>query len=180
MPSEEKSSAEEKTPPLWAWGCRTLSICAAAAAFYTGFTWTRGEAAFEKLELAMRPRNVLDSFTPAEPAQLMALLRKAEELRPRSPYFCEMAGDFFFNTGETELAAQLYERSLSYVPGRPAAHRRMALIACRRGDMEAARRHLAQARKLFPADPKNQEKRFFEEFERSREKSESFLNQKSL
>ena len=34
-------------------------------------------------------------------------------------------------------------------------------------DRELAKKHLAAARALFPADPRNQEKRFFDDYERS-------------
>ena len=78
-----------------------------------------------------------------------------------------MAGDFFLHTGDIDNAEKLFKRSLELVPARPAAHRRMALVACHKGNMDLARKHLAGARSLFPADPKNQEKDFFERWERS-------------
>ena len=178
MPSEEKSETEEKTSPLWNWSCRSVSLLAAAAAFYTSYTWVRGEAAFEKLELALRPREVQELFSVGVPGSVMELLRRTEELRPRSPYPCEKVGEALLRRGDLDGAQLLFERSLSYVPGRPAVHRRLALAACLRGDFESARKHLGQARSLFPADPKNQEKIFFEEFERTQKRAEQYLKEK--
>ena len=101
----------------------------------------------------------------AEPARVLALLKEVECFRPKSPYPCEIVGDFLLHTGETEGAVMLFERSRSFVPGRPAVYRRLALAACEKGEMEKARNFLKEARKRFPADPKNEEKRFFEEWE---------------
>lgn len=180
MPSENGAQEEEKPFPVRDWSCRTVALLAAAAAFYTSFIWVRGEAAFEKLELALRPRNFMESAIGAEPARLLELLRQTERVRPRSPYPCEMVGDALLKSGETDLALSLYEKSLSYVSGRPAVHRRLALAACYKGDRDTARKHLAQARKLFPADPKNREKEFFEDFERSQKMAEHYLKKISL
>ena len=168
MPGEENSAEAEKRELFFAWGLRAAALAVACAGFYTSFNWVRGEAAMEKLELAMRPRNVQKDFRPANPSQLMELLRQVEEFRPRSPYPCEMVGEFLLYQGELETARSLFEKSCALVPGRPAAHRRLAMAAAFRGDMEQAKKHLAQARALFPADPKNQEERFFSDLERTR------------
>ena len=157
-----------------------VSLLAAAAAFYGSYTWVRGEAAFEKLELSLRPREAQELFAAGVPGRVMELLRRTEELRPRSPYPCEKVGEVLLRRGDLDGAQQLFERSLSYVPGRPAVYRRLALAACFRGDFESARKHLAQARSLFPADPKNQEKSFFEEFESAQKKAEEYMKGKKL
>ena len=141
-----------------------------AAGFYTNFRWVQSEAAFEELELTLRPRNPEGAVMAPEPLRVMRLLDRFCQLRPGSPYGLEMAGDFFLHTGDLDNAEKLFRRSAELVPARPAAHRRLALAACRRGDFELARKHLAVARSLFPADPKNQESRFFEEWERIRQK----------
>ena len=165
---------EHEEAPLPSRGSRilTAALCSAVAAgaFFLAFQWLRGEAAFEKLELALRPRNVQTPFAPPAPSRIMELLRECEALRPRSPYPLEMAGDFLMGTGDWESAKELFERSKSFVPGRPAVHRRLALIAALRGDEEKAKAHLAAARELFPADPKNQEKNFFAEVEKKKSK----------
>jgi Flp pilus assembly protein TadD len=98
----------------------------------------------------------------------MELLRQVEQFRPRSPYPYEMVGEFLLYQGELETARSLFEKSCALVPGRPAAHRRLAMAAAFRGDMEQAKKHLAQARALFPADPKNHSERFFSDLERTR------------
>ena len=125
-------------------------------------------SAFEKLELSMRPRGVPENFVPADTSQIMALLRHVESLRPSSPYPCELVGDYLMSRGDFEGAKTLFERSLSYVPSRPSVHRRLAAIAALQGDNELAKKHLANARSLFPADPKSQEERFFKELERTK------------
>ena len=150
---------------------RGVALAAFAVAFWSFFLagcWLRGEAAFEKLELAMRPRNVQEKFVPAPPARIMELLRECEALRPRSPYPLEIVGDFLLSTGDVENAATLFERSRTFVPGRPAVHRRLALCAALQGDAATAKKHLAAARELFPADPKNLEKNFFAEVEKKK------------
>jgi predicted Zn-dependent protease len=106
---------------------------------------------------------------PPEPARVLELFRQTEKFHPRSPYPCELVGDFLLQAGETEGAVIFSKRSRSYVPGRPAVYRRLALAACERNDFEAARNYLAEAGKRFPADPKNQEKRFFEEWKRRKQ-----------
>ena len=137
------------------------------AGFYTNLRWLQSEAAFEELELTLRPRNPEGGGMAPEPLKVMRLLDRFCQLRPGSPYGLEMAGDFFLHTGDIDNAEKLFKRSLELVPARPAAHRRMALVACHKGNMDLARKHLAVARSLFPADPKNQEKDFFERWERS-------------
>ena len=166
---EETTGREEKNtlPSLIKWSASGAAVLVGIAGFYTNFHWVRSEAAFEKLELCLRPRNVQGPMTAPEPARVMALLDDVCRLRPRSPYPLEMAGDYFFYSGDTENARKLYSRSLELVPYRPAVHRRLALIACRTNDRELAKKHLAAARALFPADPRNQEKRFFDDYERS-------------
>lgn len=157
---------DEKTPSRC---CRYIlpgaALLTGCVAFYSSFIWLKGEAAFEKLELTLRPRQIQGPVAMPEPARVLELLKQVETLRPKSPYPCEIVGDFLLHTGETEGAVTLFERSRSFVPGRPAVYRRLALAACEKGDMEKARNFLKEARKRFPADPKNQEKRFFEEWE---------------
>ena len=145
------------------------ALLTACAAFYTSTVWLQGEAAFEKLEQALHPRNIQKPVAPPEPARVLELFRQTEKFRPRSPYPCELVGDFLLQVGETEGAVIFFERSRSYVPGRPAVYRRLALAACERNDFEAARNYLTEAGKRFPADPKNQEKRFFEEWKRRKQ-----------
>ena len=167
LPEEEGAEEKKICPPLLKWSALAAALLVGAVGFYTNFRWVQSEAAFEKLELCLRPRNIQKPLTAPDPSLVMALLEDVCRLRRSSPYPLEMAGDFFFYSGDTENAVKLYRRSLELVPGRPAAHRRLALAACRAGDRELAKKHLAAARELFPADPKNQEKRFFEEYERS-------------
>lgn len=163
----EGEPAAAELPLHYRLAVRSLLLLVGAAGFYLNFRWVRSEVAFEALELAIRPRTVGIAPAAPEPSRVMACLEKVEQLRPRSPYGVEMAGDFFFHIGETDQAERLYALSLARVPGRPAAHRRMALIACARGERVLAAQHLARAREIFPADPKNTEKRFFEDWEKN-------------
>ena len=163
---------EESSAPcaLYRRSMEAGALLMALGVFCLSAYWLRGEAAFERLELALRPRNVQAQFAPASPARIMELLRECEALRPRSPYPLEMAGDYLVSTGDLENAKSLFERSRSFVSGRPAVHRRLALIAALQGDEEGAKKHLSAARELFPADPKNLEKNFFAEVEKKKSK----------
>ena len=170
LPEGENAGEEKRAPLGFRCAAAGVALLVGVTGFGTNFHWVRSEAAFEKLELCLRPRNVQERPAPPDPSQVMRLLEEVCRLRPRSPYPLEMAGDYFFYSGDTENAVKLYRRSLELAPGRPAAHRRMALAACRQGDRALAAKYLAAARELFPADPKNGEKRFFEEWERSERK----------
>ena len=170
MGEKESLAEERKNRIFFDWSCRAAALAVAALGFYTSFTWVRGEAVFEKLELALHPRNPQEHFTPASPEQLMELLRQLEKYRPGSPYPYEMVGESFLYRGEIETARSLFEKSRTLVPGRPAIHRRLATAAALEGDREKAEQHLAEARALFPADPKNHSERFFSDLEQLRRK----------
>ena len=171
MPEKKSLPEGEGLPSASSRLAFTLAaLLVAGFAFYTSFNWLRGEAAFERLELSMRPRGVPENFTPADTSQIMELLRHVDSLRPSSPYPSELVGDYLMSRGDLEGAKTLFERSFSFAPGRPAIHRRLASVAALQGDRELAKKHLSHARSLFPADPKNGEERFFEELERSRKR----------
>ena len=169
-PDRDVETSQKPLLKYLKYGGTCAILLVGAAGFYTNFRWVQSEAAFEELELTLRPRNPEVAVMAPEPLKVMRLLDRFCQLRPGSPYGLEMAGDFFLHTGDLDNAEKLFRRSAELVPARPAAHRRLALAACRRGDFELARKHLAVARSLFPADPKNQESRFFEEWERIRQK----------
>lgn len=152
LPSEEQTPDE----PLWR---RIGSVFAAAAVGITAaclnFNWLRGEAAFEKLEHALRPQIVDGTVKQPDPFAGVQALKQVQKFRPKSPYPLELTGDMLLRAGDWDSALQLFEQARELAPGRPAIYRRLAAIAFRKGDMVKARNYLDTARKIFPADPKN-------------------------
>ena len=74
--------------------------------------------------------------------------------RPHLALIPELAGDWFFRHGDLSSAEQRYFEALKLSPRRPGIYRRLARLACARGDFSSGAGLLKQAEKLFPRNPK--------------------------
>ena len=78
----------------------------------------------------------------------------AVQARPGLALIPELAGDYFFAHGDIERAHERYLKALMLNPRRPGIYRRLARLACRRGDFDAGVKLLKKAHGLFPRNPK--------------------------
>jgi tetratricopeptide (TPR) repeat protein len=78
----------------------------------------------------------------------------AAQARPGLALIPELAGDYFFANGDLERAHERYLKALMLNPRRPGIYRRLARLACRRGDFGAGVKLLKKAQGLFPRNPK--------------------------
>lgn len=74
--------------------------------------------------------------------------------RPHLALIPELAGDWFFRHGDLSSAEQRYFEALKLSSRRPGIYRRLARLACARGDFSSGAGLLKQAEKLFPRNPK--------------------------
>ena len=101
---------------------------------------------------------------------------EAAVVRPDLAIISEFAGDWYLSRGDLENAQLRYRKAMSLEPRRPGIYRRMARLACLKGDYEAGKNYLKKAQELFPRNPKysieHPENRvmFPADFERQKEK----------
>lgn len=152
-----------------------LGITIAAVALYSNFKTVRGERQLAEFMEFINPstteKRQAFSGMPIEKFE-----SEAAKIRPELPLIPEMAGDWFVMKQDYELAGQRYLRAMEMEPRRPGIYRRLARLACLKGDFEAGRSYLAKAQQLFPRNPKysieHPENRFMfpADFERTKEK----------
>ena len=78
----------------------------------------------------------------------ITLLQHSVEVNPDAPGLRNNLGRALGEAGRLDEAAQQFEAVLRLVPYDPMAHRNLALVAVRRGDLDAAVRHLAESIRL--------------------------------
>lgn len=78
----------------------------------------------------------------------------AAAARPNLALIPELAGDWFYANREWEKAHRRYLKSLLLNPRRPGIYRRLARLACSRGDFASGEKLLHKANRLFPRNPK--------------------------
>jgi tetratricopeptide (TPR) repeat protein len=78
----------------------------------------------------------------------------AAQARPGLALIPELAGDYFFANGDLERAHERYLKALMLNPRRPGIYRRLARLACRKGNFDDGVKLLKKAHGLFPRNPK--------------------------
>ena len=134
-------------------GVILLSIMLAATAIWSNFTTLRGEQKLAEFMEFINP-------STEESREIMASMSigkfeaEALEARPHLALIPELAGDWFLSRNALDLAEERYLRAMKMEPRRPGIYRRLARVACLKGDLEAGRSYLEKAQELFPRNPK--------------------------
>ena len=134
-------------------GVILLSITIAATAVWSNFKTLYGEQKLAEFMEFLNP-------STGESREIMAGMSigkfeaEALEARPHLALIPELAGDWFLSRNAFDLAEERYLCAMKMEPRRPGIYRRLARIACLKGDLEAGRSYLEKAQELFPRNPK--------------------------
>lgn len=129
---------------------------------FTGFAILAGAGNLYSLHGESRLAAFTDFLNPGDVssrsryagASMEKLEADVAKVRPNLALIPELAGDYFFADGDLERAHERYLKALMLNPRRPGIYRRLARLACRRGDFNAGVKLLNKAHGLFPRNPK--------------------------
>ena len=130
-----------------------FSAVIAALALWSNYRTLYGEYKLAEFMEFLNPSNIESQRAMAGmPIDKFEL--EASEARPQLALIPELAGDWFLAREQLWLAEKRYQRAMDLEPRRPGIYRRMARLACLKGDYDAGLKYLNQAQKLFPRNPK--------------------------
>lgn len=130
-----------------------LGIAVAAVSMWSNFRTLEGEYRLSEFMEFLNPSTV-ESRNNFAGLPMEKFEGQAAAVRPELALIPELAGDWFFSRGELEQAEQRYLKAKQLEPRRPGIYRRLARIACAKGDFEFGLELLKQAQKMFPRNPK--------------------------
>ena len=133
-------------------GVILLSITIAATAIWSNYKTLYGEYKLAEFMEFLNPSSE-ESRERMSGMPIGKFETAALEARPHLALIWELGGDWFM-TSDLELAEYYYRRALDLEPRRPGIYRRLARLACLKGDYEIGRDYLKKAQELFPRNQK--------------------------
>lgn len=133
-------------------GVVLLSITIAAIAMWSNYKTLYGEYKLAEFMEFLNPSSE-ESRAGKAGMPIAKFETAALEARPHLALIWELGGDWFL-TRDLELAECRYRRALELEPRRPGIYRRLARLACLKGDCDIGRDYLKKAQELFPRNPK--------------------------
>ena len=130
-----------------------VGVVIAIVSLWSNFRTLEGEYRLAQFTEFLNPSSV-ESRQRFAGLPMEKFENEAAAVRPALAIIPEFAGDWYLSRGDLENARIRYRKAMSLEPRRPGIYRRLARVACMKGDFEQGAELLEQAQQMFPRNPK--------------------------